>query len=164
MLEQARRNVVQPGAAVVPAAATLYCMGVESLTGRVRGFDLSAVNKFRWDKSYAAVRMAGVPHRRLTKPKRVAEFFFDGSDADAPPIEAALKLEVTETGLLNAIVFWFDLHMDEVETITTAPAGVGKGGVVLRGEKGAKKQRSGGGSGAHKVRRGATAAAITPAE
>lgn len=47
MLEQARRNVLQPGAVAVPAAATLYCMGLEVLTGRVRGFDMSAVNKFR---------------------------------------------------------------------------------------------------------------------
>lgn len=29
--------------------------------------------------------------------------FFDGSDADAPPLEAALKLEVTQAGLMNAV-------------------------------------------------------------
>jgi len=38
------------------------------------------------------------------------------------------------SGYMNAIVFWFDLHMDEEETITTAPAGVGKGGVLLEEE------------------------------
>lgn len=99
----------------------------------------------RYDKSYAAVRLSDVPHRRLTKPKKVTEVFFDGSDADAPPLEAALKLEVTESGLLNAVVFWFDLHMDEQDTLTNAPAGVGKGGQVLgrRGGDEPRKKRSG---------------------
>ena len=39
---------------------------------------------------------------------------------------------MTAPGLLNAICFWFDLHMDDVETLTNAPPGVGKGGVLLR--------------------------------
>ena len=48
LLELARRRVVQPGATVVPSAATLYCMGIEALTGQVAGFDLSSFNKYRW--------------------------------------------------------------------------------------------------------------------
>jgi hypothetical protein len=48
LLELAQRKVVQPGAAVVPAAATVYCMGIEALTGHVAGFDMSPINKYRW--------------------------------------------------------------------------------------------------------------------
>lgn len=81
----------------------------------------------RWDSSYDAVRLQDVPHRRLTKPKRVAEFFFDGS-ARSSGQEGALRLEVVEEGELNAVVFWFDLHLDEEATITTAPFGFGNGG------------------------------------
>jgi protein arginine N-methyltransferase 7 len=51
MLEMARRNVLTPDAAVVPAAATMYCMGVEAYTSEVNGFDMSAFNKYRWDTS-----------------------------------------------------------------------------------------------------------------
>lgn len=29
-----------------------------------------------------------------------------------------LKLEVVAEGLLNAVVFWFDLHLDDCETLT----------------------------------------------
>jgi len=39
---------------VVPAAATMYCMGVEAYTSEVNGFDMSAFNKYRWDKTYEA--------------------------------------------------------------------------------------------------------------
>ena len=47
LLSMASRNVLQPGATVVPAAATVYCMGVEALTSEVRGFDFKAFNKYR---------------------------------------------------------------------------------------------------------------------
>ena len=92
MLEMARRHVVQPGAVVVPAAATLYCMGVEALTRDVAGFDCGSVNQFRWDKSYHGVRMASVAHRALTKPRKVLEYFFDGSGEDVAR-ESVVKLE-----------------------------------------------------------------------
>ncbi len=47
LLELAKRNVVQPGAAVVPAAATLYCAGVELPPSSAAGFDLTALDKYR---------------------------------------------------------------------------------------------------------------------
>ena len=65
--------------AEVPAAATMYCMGVEAYTSEVSGFDMSSFNKYRWDKTYEAVRMKDVKHRVLTKPKKAFELFFDGS-------------------------------------------------------------------------------------
>ena len=43
----AKRNVLQAGATVIPAAATLYCMGIEVRTGQVAGFDFRAFNKYR---------------------------------------------------------------------------------------------------------------------
>lgn len=48
LLDLARRRVVQPGATVVPAAATLYCMGVEVLTGEVAGFNMAPMDAYRW--------------------------------------------------------------------------------------------------------------------
>lgn len=130
MLETARRNVLTPEATVVPAAATLYCMGVEAYTSEVNGFDLSAFNKYRWDKTYESVRIQDIPHRVLTKPKKAFELFFDGSHGKGRGRESVLRLETIASGYMNAVVFWFDLHMDEHETITTAPPGVGKGGVL----------------------------------
>ena len=42
------RSVIHPGAIVVPAAATIYCVGVEAMSSKVDGFDLSPINKYRW--------------------------------------------------------------------------------------------------------------------
>lgn len=47
MLERARKNVIQPNATVVPAAATLYCVGIEAFTGRIDGLDMSSLDKYR---------------------------------------------------------------------------------------------------------------------
>ena len=47
LLELARRRVVQPGATVVPAGASLYCMGLEVATGTVAGFDMSCMDAYR---------------------------------------------------------------------------------------------------------------------
>lgn len=131
MLELAKRKVVQPGASVVPAGASLYCMGVEALTGQVAGLDMSPMNNYRWDASYEAVSLDDLPYRRLTKPIKVFEQWFDGIERKARGRESMLKLEVVGEGVLNAVVFWFDLHLDDKETITNAPEGIGEGGVLV---------------------------------
>lgn len=130
LLAALRSRVLQPGAVCMPAAATVYCMGVEARTDRVAGFDFSAFNRYRWGASYEAVRMDTTPHRRLTRPRRVAEFFFDGR-LRSSAIEGTVKLDVIADGRLNAVCFWFDLHLDEEDTITSAPWGIDKGGQLV---------------------------------
>jgi protein arginine N-methyltransferase 7 len=120
----------------------MYCVGLEAYTAEVNGFDFSAFNKYRWDSTYRATKLADETDVRvLTKPKRVFEFFLQRRKRDAngeksafaaaPTRETVARLETVASGYLNAVAFWFDLHMDEKETITTAPRGYGKGGTVL---------------------------------
>ena len=47
LLDMAKKNVLQASATVIPAAATMYCMGVEARTERIAGFDFSSFNKYR---------------------------------------------------------------------------------------------------------------------
>lgn len=49
LLDMAKKNVLQPNATIIPAAATLYCMGIEARTSDVCGFDFSSFNKYRWE-------------------------------------------------------------------------------------------------------------------
>ena len=71
--------------------------------------------------------MQDVPHRRLTRPKKLFEFFFDGAVKSSAQ-EGVIKLEAIADGHLNAVCFWFDLHLDEDASLTNAPPGIGKGG------------------------------------
>jgi protein arginine N-methyltransferase 7 len=118
LLDLTRKKVVQPGATVVPAAATLYCMGIEALTTEVEGVKVSGMNAYRWDSSYQAVKLNEMPHRVLTKPTRISETFFDGEKRPRPR-DSLVKLDIISQGTLNAILFWFDLHLDDVESITS---------------------------------------------
>lgn len=129
MIEAARKQLSASTCAVVPAAATIYCAGIEAYTSEVDGFNMSAFNKYRWDSTYEATYMRDQPYRVLTKPKKVFEFFFDDSQKSKGR-ETVLKMETIAHGYMNAVCFWFDLHMDEEETITTAPLGIGKGGTI----------------------------------
>ena len=72
----------------------------------------------RWSKEYEAVDLAEVPHRRLSAPVRVFEYFFEGARRGRGR-ENILKLPITASGTVTAIAFWFDLHLDDVESITT---------------------------------------------
>ena len=47
MIVAHRRRVLQPDADVIPQSASLYAMGLEVLTGKVAGLDLSECNKYR---------------------------------------------------------------------------------------------------------------------
>ena len=47
LLELAKRNVLMPGATVVPQAATLYCAAIEVLPTAAGGFDFATFDKFR---------------------------------------------------------------------------------------------------------------------
>lgn len=49
LLEMAKRNVLQPGAAVVPCGASLYVMGIHVAPCHVGKYDLSSLNKYRSD-------------------------------------------------------------------------------------------------------------------
>jgi protein arginine N-methyltransferase 7 len=48
LLKRVHQQVLQPGAAVVPAGATVYCLGLEILTREVLGFDMTSLNQFRF--------------------------------------------------------------------------------------------------------------------
>jgi type III protein arginine methyltransferase len=118
LLDLTRKKVVQPGATVVPAAATMYCMGIEALTTEVEGVKVSSFNAYRWDGSYVAVKLKEMPHRVLTKPTKISETFFNGEKRPRPR-DSLVKLDIIAPGMLNAVVFWFDLHLDDVESITS---------------------------------------------
>ena len=81
---------------------------------------LAAASKhaYRWAKDYEAVDLAQLPHRRLSRPCRAFEYFFEGVRR-ARGRENVLRLPIVAAGTVNAVAFWFDLHLDDEESITT---------------------------------------------
>lgn len=72
----------------------------------------------RWDKGYESCYLDDMPHKVLTRPAQAFEYFFEGI-RKGQQRDHLVKLEVTAAGTLNALAIWFDLHLDEEESITT---------------------------------------------
>ena len=113
---------------MVPASATVYgrLMELPSLrtvnpVGRIAGFDLSAFDRFRNPAAHRQIALASKAHRALSDPFLIAEF-----DFAAPPAGASWRevtIPITASGEAYAVVFWFDLHLDETISVSSAPGG-----------------------------------------
>ena len=127
-LRHAARYLLKPGGRMVPAGATVYGQLMElpnlrtvNPVGRIAGFDLSAFDRFRNPAAHRQIALAGEAHRALSDPFLIAEF-----DFAAPPAGAnwrEVTIPITASGEAYAVVFWFDLHLDETISVSSAPGG-----------------------------------------
>jgi hypothetical protein len=92
LLELAKKSVVQPGAAVVPAAATLYVMGVELPPSAAAGFDLSCMDKYRCRRHTWNMSRICATHARLAS-NQVARFAAPQEQQQAGLFRAACQQE-----------------------------------------------------------------------
>ena len=67
------------------------------------------------------MHLGKVPHKRLTKPAKVFDFHFQGA---RKPLgrDTMVRLDTVTHGTLNAVVFWFDVHLDEQCSLTSGEA------------------------------------------
>lgn len=109
-----------PDSIVIPAAATVYAQAVEMRCDTVCGFDVSAVNAYRWEPSHTSgTPFAPGAYTALSDPVAVWHF-----DMVAPPDESDSKLVdlcFTSGGRFNAVLFWFDLHLGGGIQLSTGP-------------------------------------------
>ncbi|MGE0120502.1 MAG: tetratricopeptide repeat protein [Dongiaceae bacterium] len=115
-------------AAVVPAGATVRGVLIEcphlrrvNPVAAISGFDLRAFDIFRNPVAHRQFAMAHEPHRALSEPFEMARFDF----RRLPDAEAArmVTLPAIADGTVQAVAFWFDLHLDEAITLSTGPDG-----------------------------------------
>lgn len=70
----------------------------------------------RWDKDYESCQLDELSHACLTKPCKVFEYFFE-RERKGRGRDNIVKLDVIAEGMMNAVAFWFDLHLDEEESL-----------------------------------------------
>ncbi len=102
---------------IIPSSATVFAMGIELRTGDVAGFDLSALNLFRY-RHYQGIKLKEVDFRPLTKPFEAFNFNF--YDRNFQPDLKHFYVPAITDGICNAIVFWYHLILDEETVISTA--------------------------------------------
>jgi len=139
----ARRHLATPDALVIPAAAKVWAQ-VVSLPPQPEPIiaPASAIpddpRASRWSgydgmrppevKKYTSVRLDRVAYRALSEPFPVFGFDFDAPLDDPASTaeysrECDLAIEASETGTVNAVVFWFTLTLNRGEA-WDAPADV----------------------------------------
>ncbi len=127
-LRHAAHQLLKTGGRMIPSGATVYGQIVElpglravNPVGTVAGFDLSAFDRFRNPAAHPVVDLRKETHTPLSEPFRVAQFDF----ADPPMTERwrVTQVPIIHAGEAYAVVFWFDLHLDDMITVSTGPEG-----------------------------------------
>ena len=128
-MRHAMSNLVATGASVIPKSASVEGMLVEIPGLRainplrsIAGFDLSAFDVFR-NNYYQGVYLDHEEHRRLSDVFPVVQFDFTNLPPSAPghDFQSRLDVETIADGNVHAVVFWFDLHLDDEIVFSTNP-------------------------------------------
>ena len=122
----AKHRLLLPHARIIPAAARVFCQPIEYRVARCGGVDVEHLNKYNWRADYEGVNLDANREQWTALAEPVQVFDFDFSDtANSAPASASFDACVTQPGVLNAVSLWFELQLDEHETLTTSPDGKG---------------------------------------
>jgi protein arginine N-methyltransferase 7 len=118
-LAHARAHLLAPHARIVPAAARIRAMLIEYRVERIWDIDATLFNPYRASTSFINVDAGKLAWRALSDPFDV--FAFDFTNAGPEPQEQSLQLAVSTAGTAGAVLFWFDLGLDQDTWISNAP-------------------------------------------
>lgn len=128
-LEDARRRLLKPEARVLPQRAQVYAAAVEiphlrrvNPIREVAGFNLSGFDVFR-NPAGEMVELSREPHRLLTRAFPVFDFDFRASVPGSG--QKRVDVRVRESGTIHAVAVWYDLHLDDAISMSTAPGAKG---------------------------------------
>ena len=131
MARHAHTHLLRPGGSFSPARARVFAAIATVRVEEISGFDLRGFNAFRSNEqgwvdlehiaATDAFRRQGA--RLLSAPVRLFDFDFSSGEALPPDArEAELFAEVSEPGLLNCVLSWFELEVAAgVPTIDLGP-------------------------------------------
>jgi type II protein arginine methyltransferase len=127
-LAHARRELLAPGAALIPHAARLWGQLVDSeelysrnQVSTVCGFDLTAFEQLR-SLEYFSTYLNTYRHRRLSEPFALADFDFR---AEQPAEPYQVSVPIVADGTCHAIVLWFELYLAPGITLSNGPEQAG---------------------------------------
>lgn len=132
-LRHAYESILKPGAVTIPSGMTMYAQLLSvpdfyrvNPIKEISGFDLSPFNDFRSPDEYIPVKLNAMKHEALSEP--VAFHSFDFAEIpeyrdESNPHTIAVDFPVTKEGRVQAVAFWFDLHLDDQLTLSSGLGG-----------------------------------------
>lgn len=118
-LAYARTHLLAQNARYLPAGARIRAMVVEYRLDQIWDVDARLLNPYRSSPAFINVDAAKLPHRALSEPFDV--FDFDFASAGPAPEEKRLHPAAIRPGVAGAVLFWFDLRLDDTRWISNDP-------------------------------------------
>ena len=126
-------ELVKPNAKVIPHAATVYGILLESEQRHrispfknISGFDLSAFDIFRVPKTYTQAHLNRIDHEPLSEVFPIYSLNFKqlpDTMLEHNPTRFQIDVNIQKDGVLHGVAFWFDLFIDEEIKLSTGPNG-----------------------------------------
>ena len=123
-------GLVAPDATVVPRSSRVFGMLLELRLDKVRGFDLTAMNTYRWHPVAQALALDFEPHKKLSAQFLVCVVDFMAATAETAAVETALNVNVTTSGMWNAVAVWYEHDImtqcpaDDTDAAPSAPVAI----------------------------------------
>ncbi|MDW3193942.1 MAG: tetratricopeptide repeat protein [Cytophagales bacterium] len=122
-------TIIPARAKIIGKLVSIPAMRAVNPVQEIEGFDFTPFDQFRVPKEYLVDDLTKYEHQSLTQSTDLMAYdFYDMGD----PIpehqwrEKYFDMDIEESGLLDACVFWFKLWLDDEITITTDPDAVVK--------------------------------------
>eukprot|EP00210_Caulerpa_lentillifera_P006726 g6428.t1 len=113
-------NILIHNPVLIPASATVFAKAIEFRAENICGFDMSAINQYRWSPFFTC----GLPLSPECYNDLSAAFEVWHFDFYNPPEETARKivdLTFNEQGIFNAVLFWYELDLGNGIKFSTSP-------------------------------------------
>ena len=128
VLAAAKSKLLMPDASLVPCRAEVFAQPIQMRVNTVLGdIDVQQTNRWRWRADYEGVELGRKKNMHawmpLADPAKVFSFDFADVQKCAEDSRNLLTFESTADGTCNAIAMWFNLYLDEEDTIllSTSP-------------------------------------------
>ena len=130
ILAAAKAKLLMPDASLVPCRAEVFAQPIQMRVDTVLGdVDVRQTNRWRWRADYEGVELGKIRSKNpdawtpLADPAKVFSFDFSDIQRCAQDNERLLTFETTADGTCNAIAMWFNLYLDDEDTIllSTSP-------------------------------------------
>lgn len=132
-VRHAKANLLKEGGKIIPAAATLKAILIESDSLRsvsslknISGFDLSRFTEFDTFDEYNHVVLKQIPYKSLSEEKAINFIDFYNLPPSTSPENAntqIIEIDIIEDGRLDSLAFWFDLQLDHELSLSSGPEG-----------------------------------------
>jgi hypothetical protein len=125
----ASHRLLLPDATIIPASARVFAQPLQFRLQDCCGVSVQHLNQYSWRADYDGVELASriSEWKPLTAPVLLFEFSFADAITNSTPETVAREVQVTETGIVNAVAVWFELVLDEHEMLSTSPYSQEKG-------------------------------------